>query len=54
MPSCVNRRSAVGKEPSPLKILSFESVFIDLCSSGFGLIVRILIFYRVPLEAAPL
>src|SRR3989449_703889 len=36
MPSCLNRCSAVARlEPSPLKILSFEPVFIDLapCSA---------------------
>src|SRR6266446_1839969 len=45
MPSCLNRCSAVARrEPSPLRILSLESVFIDL-APGFGLIVHILIFH---------
>src|SRR6266852_9577227 len=45
MASCLNRCSAVARrEPSPLRVLSLESVFIDL-APGFGLIVHILIFH---------
>src|SRR6266446_4083274 len=40
MPSCLNRCSAVAtREPSPLKILSLESVFIDL-APGFDFDIR--------------
>src|SRR5712672_3502930 len=52
MPSCVNRCSAVtGRELSSFKIFSFGSVFIDSLLQ-LRLIVRVLIFHAVPLEAA--
>src|SRR5260370_31795471 len=53
-PSCVNRCSAVtGRELSSFKIFSFGPVFIDSLLQ-FRLIVRVLIFHGVPLEAPPL
>src|SRR5258706_11242943 len=52
MPSCVNRCSAVTeRELSSFELLSFGPVFIDSLLQ-FRLIVRVLIFHGVPLEAA--
>src|SRR6266481_1625150 len=54
MPSCVNRCSEVTRrELSSFKIFSFGPVFIDSLLH-FWLIVRVLIFHYVSLEAAPL
>src|SRR5258708_12701070 len=54
MPSCVNRCSAVTRrELSSFKIFSFGPAFIESLLH-FRLIVRVLIFHYVSLEAAPL